>query len=238
MSSYTSTSSTGSYGSSSSSTSTSTSGNGNPATKKTDYKDMPKVTGEPTNRDADNKVRPGPVDLRRTIDKEKVSDSTDATLKFLDENIGDRNRYSASNPHLGEPHSSLQTLAFQALRRYGDMHPGTVDGEVIMMFVEFANLVLEDLRAHPYYDNIEIDYYTHPTEHRNVPDQVMVAGLLYNYAVQQQSNKVEAYGPMYFRTMNRILYNRKFGNSKIQMSPHDRGSDNLCSNRAYDAGRT
>ena len=125
----------------------------------------------------------------------------------------------------------------QSLRRYGDMHPGTVDGEVIMMFVEFANLVLEDLRSHPYFDNIEVDYYTHPTEHRNIPDQIMVAGLLYNYAVQQQSNKVEAYGPMYFRTMNRILYNRKYGNSKIEISPHDRGSDNLCSNRAYDAGR-
>ena len=154
-----------------------------------------------------------------------------------DENVNDRNRYSASNPHLGEPYSSLQTLAMQALRRYGDMHPGTVDGEVIMMFIEFANLVLEDLRSHPYFDNLEVDYYTHPTEHRNVPDQIMVAGLLYNYAVQQQSNKVEAYGPMYFRTMNRVLYNRKYGNSKIEISPHDRGSDNLCSNRAYDAGR-
>tara|TARA_Y100001970_G_scaffold294344_1_gene451097 strand:+ start:9098 stop:9697 length:600 start_codon:yes stop_codon:yes gene_type:complete len=198
---------------------------------------MPKPTEEPTNRDANNNVRPGGVDLRTNINKEKDRLATDAQLKYLDDNVNDRNRYSASNPHLGEPYSSLQTLAMQALRRYGDMHPGTVDGEVIMMFIEFANLVLEDLRSHPYFDNLEIDYYTHPTEHRNVPDQIMVAGLLYNYAVQQQSNKVEAYGPMYFRTMNRVLYNRKYGNSKIEISPHDRGSDNLCSNRAYDAGR-
>ena len=34
-----------------------------------------------------------------------------------------------------------------------------------------------------------------------------------------------------------IHKNRKYGNSKIEISPHDRGSDNLCSNRAYDAGR-
>tara|TARA_B100000941_G_scaffold290924_1_gene276141 strand:+ start:14187 stop:14891 length:705 start_codon:yes stop_codon:yes gene_type:complete len=233
MSSYSSGSSSSGY----SSTNTAGTTSSNQNVSKSDYVDMPKPTEEPTNRDENNNVRPGGVDLRTPINKEKDRESTNANLKYLDENVNDRNRYSASNPHLGEPYSSLQTLAMQSLRRYGDMHPGTVDGEVIMMFVEFANLVLEDLRSHPYFDNIEVDYYTHPTEHRNIPDQIMVAGLLYNYAVQQQSNKVEAYGPMYFRTMNRILYNRKYGNSKIEISPHDRGSDNLCSNRAYDAGR-
>ena len=233
MSSYSSGSSSSGYSSTNTAGTTSSSQN----VSKSDYVDMPKPTEEPTNRDENNNVRPGGVDLRTPINKEKDRESTNANLKYLDENVNDRNRYSASNPHLGEPYSSLQTLAMQSLRRYGDMHPGTVDGEVIMMFVEFANLVLEDLRSHPYFDNLEVDYYTHPTEHRNIPDQIMVAGLLYNYAVQQQSNKVEAYGPMYFRTMNRILYNRKYGNSKIEISPHDRGSDNLCSNRAYDAGR-
>ena len=233
MSSYSSGSSSSGYSSTNTAGTTSSSQN----VSKSDYVDMPKPTEEPTNRDENNNVRPGGVDLRTPINKEKDRESTNANLKYLDENVNERNRYSASNPHLGEPYSSLQTLAMQSLRRYGDMHPGTVDGEVIMMFVEFANLVLEDLRSHPYFDNLEVDYYTHPTEHRNIPDQIMVAGLLYNYAVQQQSNKVEAYGPMYFRTMNRILYNRKYGNSKIEISPHDRGSDNLCSNRAYDAGR-
>ena len=233
MSSYSSGSSSSGY----SSTNTAGTTSSNQNVSKSDYVDMPKPTEEPTNRDENNNVRPGGVDLRTPINKEKDRESTNANLKYLDENVNDRNRYSASNPLLGEPYSSLQTLAMQSLRRYGDMHPGTVDGEVIMMFVEFANLVLEDLRSHPYFDNLEVDYYTHPTEHRNIPDQIMVAGLLYNYAVQQQSNKVEAYGPMYFRTMNRILYNRKYGNSKIEISPHDRGSDNLCSNRAYDAGR-
>ena len=117
---------------------------------------MPKVTEEPTNNDANGNQRPGGVDLRTDLTKEKTRTTTEANLKYLDENVESRNRYSASNPHLGEPYSSLQTLAFQALRRYGDMHPGTVDGEVIMMFVEFANLVLEDLRAHPYFDNIDV----------------------------------------------------------------------------------
>ena len=127
---------------------------------------------------------------------------------------------------------------FQSLRRYGDMHPGTVDGEVMMMFVEFANMVIEDLRSHPYWDNVEIDYYTHPSETRHIPDSIMVQGLLYHYSVQQQSSKVEAYGPMYFKGMNRVLYNRKFGNAKIEMSPLDRGEGNEPSGlTAYDMSR-
>ena len=209
-----------------------------PANQNTDYKDMSKPTEEPTNQDHNNNTRPGSVDLRTTITKDKTEKTTEATLKYLDENVKERHRFSANNPHLGEPYSSLQTLVMQSLRRYGDMHPGTVDGEVIMMFIEFANLILEDLRAHPYFDNLEIDYYTHPTEYRQVPDQIMVAGLLYHYAVQQQSNKVEAYGPMYFRTMNRILFNRKYGNAKIELSPMDRGEGSKSDARAYDAGRT
>ena len=208
------------------------------ANQLTDYKDMAKPTKESTNQDHKDNTRPGPVDLRTTIDKEKDKDATENTLKYLDENVKDRHRYSANNPQLGEPHSALQTLAQQSLRRYGDMHPGTVDGDVIMMFIEFANLVLEDLRAHPYWDNLEVDYYVHPTEHRQVPDQIMISGLLYHYSVQQQSNKVEAYGPMYFRTMNRILFNRKYGNAKIVLSPMDRGSDNLSNSRGYDVGRS
>ena len=208
------------------------------ANQLTDYKDMSRPTKETTNQDHKGNTRPGPVDLRATIDKNKDINSTANTLKYLDENVKDRHRYSANNPQLGEPYSALQTLAQQSLRRYGDMHPGTVDGEVIMMFIEFANLVLEDLRAHPYWDNLEIDYYIHPTEHRQVPDQIMIAGLLYHYSVQQQSNKVEAYGPMYFRTMNRILFNRKYGNAKIEVSPMDRGAGNLANSRGYDVGRS
>ena len=201
------------------------------------YEDMAKPTGEPTNRDADDKVRPGPVDLRKEIDKKKIEDADKLTIEYLDANVNDRNRYSSLNPHLGEPFSALQTLAHQALRRYGDMHPGTVDGDVIMMFIEFANMCLEDLRSHPYWDNLEIDYYVHPTDSRDVPDQIMIAGLLYQYAVQQQSNKIEAYGPMYFRSMNRILYNRKYGNAPIQLSPPDVGESNKSNNRAYDNAR-
>jgi hypothetical protein len=177
----------------------------------------------------------GAVDLRSTISG-TVAQEVDKTWRDSEKKRPKRNRYSANNPHLGEPYSSLETLTIQALRRYGDMHPGTVDGEVMMMFIEFANLVIEDLRGHPYWENPEIDYYTHPSEWRSIPDNIVVSGLLYHYSVQQQSSKIEAYGPMYFKMMNRILYQRKYGSGKIEMSPYDKGQPPRGT-QAYDARR-
>ena len=74
------------------------------------YEDMAKPTGEPTNRDQDDKIRPGPVDLRTEIDKKKVEEAAKLNTEYLDANVDDRNRYSSLNPHLGEPFSALQTL--------------------------------------------------------------------------------------------------------------------------------
>jgi hypothetical protein len=163
----------------------------------------------------------GAIDLKSTVDA-NVAQSVDAEWRRAEQAREKRNRYSSNNPHLKEPYTPLEPLVLQSLRRYGDMHPGTVDGEVMMMFVEFANLIIEDLRSHPYWDNPEIDYYTHQSEWRAIPDQIIVSGLLYHYAVQQQSNKIEAYGPMYFKMMNRLLYNRKYGSGKLEMSPFDK----------------
>jgi hypothetical protein len=178
---------------------------------------------------------PGARDLRDTLDANTKNDIEGKWREYWDGKEG-RNRYSVNNPHLSEPYSNLEALVFQALRRYGDMHPGTIDGEVMMMFVEFANLVIEDLRGHSYWDNPEIDYYTHPSEQRPIPDSIVVSGLLYHYSVQQQSNKIEAYGPMYFKMMNRILYQRKFGSGKIEVSPWDR-SQAPNGTQGYDARR-
>ena len=133
-----------------------------------------------------------------------------------------RSLYSTNSPHIKEPFSPLETLAYQALRRYGDMHAGTVSGEVMMMFIDFANLVIEDLRQHPYWDNLDIDYYKHQEETREVPDPIMSAGLLAYYAEQQFSEKLKIYGPQYNQLMNRILYNRKYGHQKIELQAHDK----------------
>ena len=190
---------------------------------------------EPT-RTVDGYVEVGALDLKSTVDA-NAAQAADRAHRDHQKKKEQRNRYSANNPHLNSPYSTLETLVFQSLRRYGDMHPGTVDGEVMMMFVEFGNLIIEDLRGHPYWDNPEIDYYTHPSEIRAIPDNIMVAGLLYHYSVQQQSNKIEAYGPMYFKMMNRILYQKKYGSGKIEVSPWDK-SQRPSGQQAYDTRRS
>lgn len=203
--------------------------------KEADIKGDRPDADEPT-RVVDGKVEVGAVDLKSVVNANSATHA-DTKHRELQKTKSNRNRYSANNPHLNSPYSTLETLTFQALRRYGDMHPGTVDGEVMMMFVEFGNLIIEDLRGHPYWENPEMDYYTHPSETRAIPDNIIVAGLLYHYSVQQQSNKIEAYGPMYFKMMNRILYQKKYGSGKIEVSPWDK-SQRPSGIQAYDTRRS
>jgi len=132
---------------------------------------------------------------------------------------------SNTNPHIREINSPLNTLAMQALRRYGDFHPGTVDGDVMLMFVEFANMVIDEIRMHPYHDGTDIDYYQSATDVRPIKDVIIVQGLLYHYAVQQGSEKMQAYMPTYFQTLNRELWAKKNGNTKIQMTVVDDGTN-------------
>ena len=129
------------------------------------------------------------------------------------------------NPHIRDTYSPLETLAMQALRRYGDFSPGTVDGDVMLMFIEFANMVIDDIRMHPYWDKEEPEYYTSQSEMRPIPDPVIIAGLLFHYAAQQQSAKIQSYAPNYFRTLNQQLWRIKNGNTKIRGRVVDGGSN-------------
>ena len=128
---------------------------------------------EPRHTDENLKSVVGAVDLRGNIDAASIKTS-DTAWREDAQGRERSNRFSGNNPHLNSPYSNLEALVMQSLRRYGDMHPGTVDGEVMMMFIEFANLVIEDLRGHPYWDNPEINYYTHPSEVMPIPDNIMV----------------------------------------------------------------
>jgi len=134
------------------------------------------------------------------------------------------------NPHIAEPHSPLSTLAHQALRRFGDFHPGTIDGDVMLMFVEFANMVIDEIRMHPYWDGSELNYYTHPSDIRPIPDPVIIAGLLFHYAMQQSSDKVQIYMPTYNKTLNHQLWTLKNGNTKIRMRVVDGGTNKRNTN--------
>ena len=122
---------------------------------------------------------------------------------------------SESNPHISDRYSPLETLIFQALRRYGEYAPGSVDGETILMMIEFANMVVEDIRRHPYWPtDQEIDYYESQHDIREIPDPIIVAGLLAQLSIQQQSQKTQTYLPLYYRQLNQILHTRFIGNAQ------------------------
>jgi hypothetical protein len=125
------------------------------------------------------------------------------------------------NRRIRENHSPLDTLAMQALRRYGDFSPGTVDGDTILMFIEFANMVIDEVRAHPYWPNTPLPYYEAITDARPIPDPVIIAGLLFHYAVQQQSDKAESYAPLYYKALNLHLWQQLNGNTPIRMRQVD-----------------
>lgn len=128
---------------------------------------------------------------------------------------------SDSNPHIRDDYSPLQTLVFQALRRYGEMAPGTIDGDTALMFVEFANAILDEVRLHPYAPDAELPYYEALTCARPVPDPVMIAGLLYHYSAQQGSEKIQLYMPGFYRTMNQHLWLAWNGNTAIRLRAPD-----------------
>ena len=132
---------------------------------------------------------------------------------------------SNSNPQIKDGRTPLQTLCMQALRRYGEFSPGTVDGDVLLMFIDFANMVIDDIRMHPYAPTkattnqsgntitvpVSFDYYESLSDTRDVDDIIIVQGLLYHYAMQQGSDKLQLYMPMYHRTLNQQLWRRLNG---------------------------
>lgn len=119
-------------------------------------------------------------------------------------------------------YSTLQILAHRALRRYGDMNPGTIEGDTSMLFIDFANEIIEDIRVHPYWNGGDIDYFVSLEETRPIPDMVMVMGLCFRYALQQFSDKQKLYGPLYYQTMNKLLYERNIGVGHPIMNAFDR----------------
>ena len=55
-------------------------------------------------------------------------------------------------PHVfrGSKHAPLENLVAIALRRYGDFSSRRVTGDVVLMFIELANEVVEMINSHPY----------------------------------------------------------------------------------------
>ena len=118
------------------------------------------------------------------------------------------------NPQIRDNYSPLEELIMQALRRHGEFTPSTVDGDVSLMMMEFANEVLEEINSHPYWTGLQLDPYISIQDARKVPDNIIVLGMLFHYAIQQHSSKAQTASEKYFRTMNQTLYRTKHGTKR------------------------
>ena len=131
------------------------------------------------------------------------------------------------NPHLSAAvNSPLETLARQALRRYGDNAAGVVEAEALLMFIELANLVVDDFRMHPYgtsHDHL-VEYFQSLQDARAIPDNIMVQGLLFQYALQQADDRMQIYSGQYYKTLNTEMLRRKDGVKRYKFIPTDGGS--------------
>jgi hypothetical protein len=143
--------------------------------------------------------------------------------------------YSVQKPFAAGRNSSspLESLVRSALVRSGNFSPARVDGEVMMLMIELANRVIEDIRRHPYWEGGDIDYYIDQTQTRAVPDIIMIDGLTAHYMIQQASEKAVLAMRLYQSNMSDILYERKFGNKEICVEITDGGS-----NKAYKPSAT
>ena len=122
-------------------------------------------------------------------------------------------------------------------RRYGDFSASTIEAEALSMMIELANMVVDDVRMHPYASTaLQSEPYYHAMQDRSaIPDNIMVAGLLFYYAEQQGSERVGSHGPKFARTMNQELWRQTAGNTKIQMRPWDGGTNKTRNAATTDA---
>jgi hypothetical protein len=121
--------------------------------------------------------------------------------------------------------SPLETLALRVLRRYGEGSPSTLDADTMLMFVDYGNMVLDDMMAHPYWEKgVSLPYYQHQQQVRSVPDQLLMAGLLAKYAIDKASSKAPRYEADYYMRLNQVLARVKFGvGAQFEMQAVDYG---------------
>ncbi len=132
----------------------------------------------------------------------------------------------STTPQITDTSSPLEALVLRALRRYGEMSPSTKDAETILMFMDYANSILDDVMAHPYWQKgVVIPYYSHHTERRPVPDTVVLSGLIALYSVDQTSAKAKSYLADYYNRLNQVLSRVKFGvGAQFEMQATDYGA--------------
>lgn len=108
-------------------------------------------------------------------------------------------------------HAPLEILATQAFRQYGEMAAGSTIGSDILMILELANRVIDEINVHPYWQIAKVEHYQHQTETRPIPDQAVRAGILAFYAERDGNEKTPILLRNFYRTLNQsllFLYNQ------------------------------
>ena len=121
--------------------------------------------------------------------------------------------------------SPLEDLVRSALVRAGNFSPSRIDGEVMMMMIELANRVIDEIRKNPYWEGGDIDYFNDPTECRAIPDMVMIDGLTAHYLLQQGSDKAMVFLQMYQTNLFDTLHYLSNGNKAYTFKVKDGGSN-------------
>lgn len=144
-------------------------------------------------------------------------------------------------PHVaaGGENAPLSELIRQGLALMGDASSKRSTGDLELLMLFFANQIVDEVRAHPYWDGTAIPYYVSTTDKREIPDTIIVTGLSAKYATQQVSQKAAALlnGPSgYYKTLNRKLLELKVGlNATFEMRPIEQADGSVAENEVLDA---
>ena len=176
---------------------------------------------EPTHTEDGTNYKPGASSLTADITPTSVNASNEAWATHYAENQ-QSNRNSSQFPNSQDPYSPLELLINDAIQRYGNMSSETIEGSTRMMMLRYANKIVEDVRAHPYTSLPALDYYVSISESRPIPDEIVISGLEYHYAKWMRFVGWETQKMEYHKTMNGILYQRKYGSGQPKMSTTDK----------------
>lgn len=122
-------------------------------------------------------------------------------------------------PHIKDGPAPLRYLINRALYEFGEFSPDTIEADVAIMLIDFANEIVEDILSHPYATKADsqLDYYESLDDAREIHDQIMRTGLLARFLRQQGSERFGMEMSRYYRTMNQIMWRRLNGNTPIRM---------------------
>ncbi len=130
------------------------------------------------------------------------------------------------SPHIKDGATPLENLMYSALRRYGEFSPGQISGDVAPMFIEFANEILDDFNDHPYRANYEdVPPYISISDSREVPDPIIINGLIAQFASQQGHKDTIKYLSLYQKQLNQKTWTQyekeHHKGQKIELSQPD-----------------